>query len=390
MTMVSTAYQTTLNSADEAIVEILTSGFVQKVALKICQDDKIQKQLAKEKAQNRKDLGNFCHQFGLPCSKDPVKTKHRKSSQPQLKKHQKPRTRVSRFKPRQITSRPPATKTTPPGSNPVNNSRETRTCFKCGRRGHLAKFCRISSKVRELNLDPTIQDQLNNLLINSSGSSDEEEEQMSSEDIQADDDLSSSSNESSNSPLINVIHNNEQNLLLDALKSIQDPHERDEYLEKLKTILHKPNKSQLDNRFVNNKFDLTQTLKRLEKSAAKPVTIQDLQVEINSLKSEHDHDNHSDDHDSDHNSIDEDALFNALINQCSIQKFYIDVTILIEDFVLNTIALFDTGADSNCILEGIIPTKYFHKTSEKLRTANGSRLEIQYKLPSAIIKNDNL
>nr|KYP72768.1 polyprotein [Cajanus cajan] len=101
-----------------------------------------------------------------------------------------------------------------------------------------------------------------------------------------------------------------------------------------------------------------------------------------------DHNNHDEDHDSDHDSAD--TLFNALINQCSIQKFYIDVIILIEDFVLKTIALFDTGADSNCILEGLIPTKYFYKTSEKLRTASGSRLEIQYKLPSAIIKNDNL
>nr|KYP34390.1 hypothetical protein KK1_044657 [Cajanus cajan] len=308
------------------------------------------------------------------------------------------------------TSRPPAVKTTPQGTNFPKNFRETRTCFKCGRKGHLAKFCRISSKVRELNLDPTIQDQLNNLLINSSDNSDEDvhNQMSSSEDDQADDDLSSTSDEGSDSPLINVIHNDEQNLLLDVLKSIQGPQERDEYLEKLKQILRKPNNSQLDNRLVNNKFDLTQTLKRLEKSAAKPVTIQDLQIEISSLKSEvrdlkkkqqlhetfisqiteafskdmvqPDHNNHDEDHDSDHDSAD-----TLLINQCSIQKFYIDVTILIEDFVLKTIALFDIGADSNCILEGLIPTKYFYKTSEKLWTASGSRLEIQYKLPSAII-----
>nr|KYP37097.1 polyprotein [Cajanus cajan] len=326
-------------------------AYVQKVALKICQDDKIQKQLAKEKAQNRKDLGNFCQQFGLPCSKDSGKpTKRRKSSRLQLSNSHKPGKRTPRFKSRQITnttSRPPVVKPTPRGFNPTTNPRETRTCFKCGRKGHLAKFCRISSKVRELNLDSTIQDQLNNLLINSSDSSNEDVDtpMSSSEDIQADDDLSSSSDESSDSPLINVIHNDEQNLLLDVLKSIQDPHERDEYLEKLKTILHKPNKSQLDN---------------------------------------------SDGHESDHVSTDDDTLFNALINHCSIQKFYIDVTISVEDFVLKTIALFDTGADSNCILEGLIPTKYFHKTSEKLRTASGSRLEIQYKLPSAIIQNDNL
>ena len=42
-------------------------SYVQKVALKICQDDKIQRQLAKEKAQTKRDLGSFCEQFGLPA-----------------------------------------------------------------------------------------------------------------------------------------------------------------------------------------------------------------------------------------------------------------------------------------------------------------------------------
>ncbi|QHN82230.1 uncharacterized protein DS421_20g693950 [Arachis hypogaea] len=42
-------------------------SFIQKVALKICQDDKIQRQLAREKTQNRIDLGTFCEQFGLPA-----------------------------------------------------------------------------------------------------------------------------------------------------------------------------------------------------------------------------------------------------------------------------------------------------------------------------------
>nr|KYP35696.1 Enzymatic polyprotein [Cajanus cajan] len=369
-------------------------AYVQKVALKICQDDNIQKQLAKEKAQNRKDLGNFCQQFGLPCSKNPARIKHRKPGKSPQHQVSKPRPKFSRFRSRKTNiNRSPITNSAPQTSNPNNKPRETRTCFKCGRQGHLAKFCRISSKVRELSLDPTTLDQLNNLLINSSDS-DEEDKQSTSEDIQADDDLSSS-DESSESPLINVIHNDEQNLLLDALKSIQDPHEREEYLLKLKQLLHKPKSTHSDNRFVNNKFDLTQTLKRLEKSAAKPVTIQDLQTEICFLKSEvHEmiHDTNEDNlsNHSDQKTNEDEDLFTAFINQCNIQKLYVDVTILIDDFVLDTVALFDTGADSNCILEGLIPTKYFHKTSEKLRTASGSRLEIRYKLPLATIKNDRL
>jgi len=49
-------------------------SYIQKVALKICQDDKIQRQLAKEKAQNKRDLQYFYEQFGFPaCPKQKKK-----------------------------------------------------------------------------------------------------------------------------------------------------------------------------------------------------------------------------------------------------------------------------------------------------------------------------
>ncbi|XLR47946.1 hypothetical protein S83_032606, partial [Arachis hypogaea] len=63
------------------------------------------------------------------------------------------------------------------------------------------------------------------------------------------------------------------------------------------------------------------------------------------------------------------------------------VEILRLNFVLETVALFDTGADQNCILEGLIPIKYFEKTIERLSTANGDRLQIRYKLSEAVMKN---
>ena len=83
-------------------------------------------------------------------------------------------------------------------------------------------------------------------------------------------------------------------------------------------------------------------------------------------------------------------MFMGLINKIKIQKFYINIKIIINDFVLETMALFDTGADSNCILEGLIPTKFFEKTSEKLSTANDSKLKINFKLSNAIIENQGL
>jgi len=80
-------------------------------------------------------------------------------------------------------------------------------------------------------------------------------------------------------------------------------------------------------------------------------------------------------------------MFMGLINKIKIQKFYINIRMIINDFVLDTMALFDTRANSNCILEGLVPTKFFEKTSEKLSTSNGSKLKINYKLSSAIIEN---
>ncbi|MED6116208.1 hypothetical protein PIB30_097971, partial [Stylosanthes scabra] len=46
-----------------------------------------------------------------------------------------------------------------------------------------------------------------------------------------------------------------------------------------------------------------------------------------------------------------------LINMFSFLKCHIKVRIVFKDFVLETVALWDTGADLNCIKEGLIPTK---------------------------------
>ena len=86
----------------------------------------------------------------------------------------------------------------------------------------------------------------------------------------------------------------------------------------------------------------------------------------------------------------DDEMFMGLINKIKIQKFYINIRIIINDFLLDAMTLFDTGANSNCFLEGLIPTKLFEKTSEKLSTASGSKLKINYNLSSATIENQGL
>ena len=80
-----------------------------------------------------------------------------------------------------------------------------------------------------------------------------------------------------------------------------------------------------------------------------------------------------------------------MLQEVTIRRYTIKVSILINnEFQINTIAFFDTGADQNCIREDLIPTKYYEKTIEGLKAANEDKLQIKYKLPNAIIQNNQV
>lgn len=80
-----------------------------------------------------------------------------------------------------------------------------------------------------------------------------------------------------------------------------------------------------------------------------------------------------------------------VLNMVISQKWYTKITLLIEGtFKKEFIAMIDSGADLNVIQEGLIPTKYFQKTSHSLSHAGGGSLNIRYKLSKAYIcKNGN-
>ena len=59
-------------------------------------------------------------------------------------------------------------------------------------------------------------------------------------------------------------------------------------------------------------------------------------------------------------------------------------------FVLNTVALIDSGAALNCLQEGLVPTQFYEKTKQTLSRANGKRLTIDYKLSNAHICNQDI
>ncbi|MED6214792.1 hypothetical protein PIB30_106772, partial [Stylosanthes scabra] len=144
----------------------------------------------------------------------------------------------------------------------------------------VSKYCRLKGRINNLNLDPQIEEQINNLLIESS---DDDSNQESPDDINniQDDDIGSSSD--SNEKEINVL-TKDQDLLFEAIEAIGDPEQKKDFLFKLKRSLQKEKKSK--NLVISNEYDVKPIFKKLEKQVIRPVTIQDLQTEINNLKKE--------------------------------------------------------------------------------------------------------
>ncbi|KAL5129400.1 polyprotein [Glycine soja] len=222
-------------------------SYVQKVALKICQDDKIQRQLAKEKAQTKRDLGSFCEQFGLPaCPKQKKKQSFKKEI------HEDKPVNTKRF-PRRSYSHKPSTSRGM--ENPKQKTKSKITCYNCGKQGHISKYCRLKKKLRNLNLEPAIEEQINNLLIETSEEETETSSSVLSDEnlnlIQQDDQLSSTDDDDGQ---INTL-TREQDLLFEAINSIPDPQEKKVFLEKLKKTLEvKPRQKDF---ITNNKFDVS-------------------------------------------------------------------------------------------------------------------------------------
>jgi len=81
--------------------------------------------------------------------------------------------------------------------------------------------------------------------------------------------------------------------------------------------------------------------------------------------------------------------FLQTISKVTFQKWYSIVTLVVNDFSMNVVALIDSGADQNCIKAGVVPTKFCERTREQLVSANGEPLTIQYKLNKGHIQNNN-
>ncbi|KAH9696694.1 hypothetical protein KPL71_023272 [Citrus sinensis] len=396
-------------------------SFVNKEGLKICQDLKLQKRLKWELRRSKQELGGFCKQFNY----DPFKTSTSKdcngkrSSKP-YKKHYKSRSHRKPFhdfrklpykKPSRPYKRPSFSKKKDFRAKPKTpfNFKEA-TCFKCGMKGHTAKFCRMNKRLQELDLNEDILSKIAPLLVESSDS--ESSMTGDSDPLQVDElfdsDTSASSSTDSDSDSylkkINVL-TKDQEIFLELVKHISDPNLQKEYLDKLlKTMDSDKTETSKVPIVKKNSYDLTEILDKKKTKKAVP-NIQDLQKEIKEIKLEirelkdkqktdsetiqlllqkqlqdnSDKEVESDDDNQEQNvgnikSVPNDFLF--VLKQITTRKYLINITLIFsKDFAMDAIALFDTGADLNCIREDIVPKRFHEKTNERLSAANNSKLK---------------
>ena len=114
----------------------------------------------------------------------------------------------------------------------------------------------------------------------------------------------------------------------------------------------------------------------------KPITIKDLQVEINHLKEEVKilkteqkqiiAQLKGKEKIEEKNSKEKEKIYPfRVVSSLTIQKWYIPIKLLINgEHSIKTITLFDTGANINYIQERLVPTKFFEKIKEGLKSTN--------------------
>ncbi|GKA38437.1 reverse transcriptase domain-containing protein [Tanacetum coccineum] len=126
--------------------------------LALCNEIKLNQQIKKQNLNERKQLGQFCDQFGMKCST----SYDRKIYKPSKKRGHPEHKNNSNFKKREEKriKRQQFKNDTKP------------ICFKCGKIGHFANKCKSKKKINNLNLDEEIKDGLKKIILNSESETD--------------------------------------------------------------------------------------------------------------------------------------------------------------------------------------------------------------------------
>ncbi|KAG2689260.1 hypothetical protein I3760_09G132400 [Carya illinoinensis] len=402
-------------------------SMIQKLGISMCNDQRMIAQQMKDKKKAKYVMGNFCEQFGLP----PIAPSVQRRKNPVRSFIKKPVSKpVSRKKPFQ---------------KKVSKAPAKGTCFNYGQPGHYANKCTkkpqgFKKKLNELNINVVDQEDLfRSLKHRSPTSSDGDELSSSGSDYHSDSDHINSPNIKfgcndscciSKVKTINVLdggreqgpvlskEQEHENMLLSIISQIQDPELKEKYLKKLKETMTRKEPS-----ISKGKISFEETLGRFQKQKPKDISLKylqhevslvkkeifELREEIKTLRSENasfkqdlaclkldkefDHESPSDEesNQSDHAEPSSPTKDFCLIHRSVPQKWFCLVEIIVNhEYRFSAVALIDSGADLNCIREGLVPTSYFEKSEEKLFSANGSKMKIRYELNTAYVRQDNV
>uniref|UniRef100_A0A251VEY4 Putative reverse transcriptase domain, Zinc finger, CCHC-type, Aspartic peptidase domain protein n=1 Tax=Helianthus annuus TaxID=4232 RepID=A0A251VEY4_HELAN len=370
-------------------------NYINQEGLKICNDLKLKEKIKRDGIQGHKELGSFCQQYGLEPFKNPSKSKKKIPKQFIRKNYKR--------KP-YIKNKQKYYKDKIDFQKKKQGKQDIVICYKCGRQGHYSKDCYTKKKINELNISDELKEQINKILIYDN-SSENSISDYSDNDLNNIEDSNSESSSEDNmcecigpciceiDGTINSLTENNKDLF-ELLEKIDDKEVKQIYLKQLKEKYKLPIEKE------EKVYNFNEICQRFQTKQIKEnhVTITDLQIELKNIKEEireikskikelEKGENKKDEENN--NNTENIGKINHLKGLTS-QKWYTKLNIIVNnEFRLTLVAMIDSGADMNCIQEGLIPTKYYEKTTYRLSGANGNPLNIKYKLTNVHICKEN-
>ena len=180
---------------------------------------------------------------------------------------------------------------------------------------------------------------------------------------------------------INVI-SQDQELVLDILRKIEDEKTKQDLYEVFKKSIVKP-----ESKKIVNPYNLNEILNRFNQQSPKEVSIKDLHDEVRQYRKEikdlrqftslglshlqgqinritNDQGNLVDVPESSQVNDDETYVFLNTVSRVIFQRWEVSLTIVVKDkFVCDIITLIDLGVAENCLQEGLVPIPLCEETS---------------------------